>query len=86
MAKLVIENFEERVLYPDLPVKHYRVHCYLETKDGTRHKTYCDLSKDNNSPEFDFGCFDNADIDEFDYKNKWAMSEKVIAWAKANIK
>lgn len=85
MAKLLIERFEERVLFPDLPVKHYRVFCSLQTSDGQLHPTYCDLSKESNSPLFDFGCFDNADIDEFDYKNKYAMSEKVLNWAKDNI-
>lgn len=85
MAKLVIERFEERILFPELPVKHYRIFCHLLTSDGTKHGTYCDLSKDDCSPEFNFGCFDNTDIDEFDFKNKWAMSEKVISWAKANI-
>lgn len=85
MARLVIDRFEERVLFPELPVKHYRVFCALVDSAGIRHETYCDLSKDNGSPVFDFGCFDNSDIDEFDFKNKWAMSERVLRWAIENI-
>ena len=85
MAKLVIDRYEQRVLYPELPVKHYRVHCSLITSNNQRHDTYCDLAKEPNSPVFDFTCFDNADIDEFDYKNKWKMSEQVIRWAHDNI-
>lgn len=85
MAKLVIEHYEERVLFPELTVKHYRIHCYLQTSDGKQHKTYCDLSKEPNTTLFDFGCFENSDIDEFDYKNKWAMSEQVLRWANVNI-
>lgn len=85
MAKLVIERYEKRLLYPELPVKHYRVYCSLVTSDGKSHETYCDIAKEPNSPVFDFTCFDNADIDEFDYKNKWKMSEQVIQWAHANI-
>lgn len=86
MARLNIERFEERVLFPDLPVKHYRVFVSLQTSDGKVHPTHCDISKETNSPVFDFGCFDNADIDEFDYRNKWAMSEKVLDWALENVK
>ena len=85
MAKLNIERFEEKVLFPDLPVKHYRVYCSLITSDGQSHPTYCDLSRDHGSSTFDFTCFDNADIDEFDFRNKWAMSEKVLKWANVNI-
>lgn len=86
MAKLIIERFEERVLFPCFPVKHYRIHCHLLTSDGKKHKTYCDVSKEDCSSEFDFTCFDNADIDEFDYKNKYAMSEMVIRWCKDKIR
>lgn len=86
MAKLNIERFEERVLFPELPVKHYRVFVSLQTSDGQLHPTYCNLSKEPNSPLFDFGCFENADIDEFDYRNKWAMSEKILSWARENVK
>lgn len=86
MAKLVIDRFEERVLFPDLPVKHYRVHCALVDSKGVRHETYCDLSRQEGTPLFDFGCFDNADIDEFDYKNKYAMSEMVLKWAQEHVK
>lgn len=85
MARLNIERYEQRVLYPEASVKHYRIFCSLQTSDGKSHATYCDVSKESNSPLFDFGCFDNADIDEFDYRNNWAMSEKVLNWAKANI-
>ena len=86
MAKLVISGYEHRVLFPELSVKHYRVFCALVTSDGKEHKTYCDMSKEPNSPVFDFTCFEDADIDEFDYKNKWKMSEQVIQWATSNIK
>lgn len=85
MAKFKINGFEQRVLFPDLPVKHYRVFCSLITSDGTEHKTYCDMSKEDNSSTFDFTCFDNADIDEFDYRNKYRMSEQVINWAGEHI-
>ena len=86
MAKLVIDRYEQRVLYPDNPVKHYRVFCALVTSDDKRHETYCDMSKEDKSQTFAFTCFENADIDEFDYKNKWKMSEQVIQWAERNIK
>jgi hypothetical protein len=58
----------------------------LVTSDGRKHPTYCDLSRDTPTSPFNFTCFENADIDEFDYKNKWAMSEQVIKWAERNIK
>ena len=86
MARLNIERFEERVLFPDLPVKHYRILVSLHTSDGKTHYTTCDVSKETGSSVFDFGCFEDADIDEFDYRNKWAMSEKVLKWALENIK
>lgn len=85
MAKLVIDRFEEMCLFPDLPVKHYKVFCALVDSKGVRHETWCNLFKEDNSPMFNFGCFDNSDIDEFDFKNKWAMSEMVIRWANENI-
>lgn len=85
MAKLVIKGYEQRALYPDSEVKHYRVNVALVTSDGKEHETHCLLSKEPNSPLFDFGCFDNSDIDEFDYRNKWKMSEQVIKWAHDNI-
>lgn len=85
MTKLIIERYEEKVLFPDLPVKHYRVYVNLVTATSGSHSTYCDLSKESGSSTFDFGCFENADIDEFDFRNKWKMSEQVIAWANRNI-
>jgi hypothetical protein len=85
VAKLIIHRFEERVLYPDLPVKHYKVYCALQDSKGVNHETYCMVSKEQGVSVFDFGCFEDADIDEFDYKNKWAMSEMVLKWAEKNI-
>ena len=86
MAKLIINRYEEVVLFPELPVKHYKVYISLVTSDGKEHETHCNLSRDNGSSLFDFGCFDNSDIDEFDFRNKWRMSEQVMRWAEKEIK
>jgi len=85
MARLIIDKYEERVLFSDLPVKHYRVYVSLVTATGDTYPTYCDLAKEPDSPTFDFTCFENADIDEFDFRNKWRMSEQVIKWCENNV-
>lgn len=86
MARLVIDKYEERVLFPDLPVKHYRVYVSLITANGDMHPTWCEVAKEHGSSTFDFTCFDNPAIDEFDYRNKYKMSEQVLKWCETNVK
>lgn len=86
MAKLNIIGYEERQPYGAMPCKHYKVNVALVTSDGNSHETFCLLAKEPESAKFDFTCFEDADIDEFDFRNKWRMSEQVISWAERNIK
>lgn len=83
MAKLKIKGYKDLILYPELnSVKHFTVDIELEKSDGSVIKDEVKINKEHNM--FFWG-YASKEIEEFDLKNDYKMSESLLKWAERVI-
>jgi hypothetical protein len=84
MAKLKIHGFKELVLFPEnKDVKHYIVDVELSSSSGESIRDEVRINKQYNMFNWGYAC---PQIEEFDLKQGYRLSDTIIQWAEKVIK